>query len=326
MVVSSRPLGALFGAARIMAVLLLTVMLVASARAATPAPKQAEFATPDAAVEAFIGAVRGGDDRRIYEVLGPGSEKLIRSGDHYADLEARKKFLERYDTKHALIAEGADKQVLQVGDNDWPLPIPLLRSGGQWHFDSVAGAQEIVDRRVGQDELAAIRVLLALVDAEHDYFNRTKADDGVGEYAQRVVSQPGLYDGLYWPADPEAGVPESPLAGLVAEAQEHGYPEELLHLQQKFPYQGYYFKLLKGQGPDAPDGARSYIVDGQMTGGFAVLAWPAKPRSSGVMSFLVDQDGVVYQKDLGEDTATVAAGITRFDPDLSWVRVDLEGN
>jgi hypothetical protein len=303
--------------ARALALLLWLLMPVLAG--AAPAG-QKTFASPEDAVAALIAAVGTDTPAALIAVLGPSAEKLVSSGDANADAIARKHFLDNYATKHALVADGPGRMVLQVGANDWPMPLPIVQQDGRWHFDSAEGAQQIIDRRIGRNEIDAIRVSLAYVDAQHDYFERAKAAGGPGEYAQRLVSSPDAEDGLYW--QPAEGEPESPLGPLVNQAIEEGYPGELVsgHL---VPYDGYYFRILKQQGPDAADGARHYIVDGRMTGGFALVAWPASYRASGVMTFIVNQDGVVFQKDLGPETAKLAAAMTSFDPDLSWARVDI---
>ncbi len=308
------------------ATLWLTAMLLfAGTAAAAPAAKsgaaaQQTFATADDAVAALVAAVGSDKPAALNAVLGPGAEKLVASGDATADAIGRKHFLENYAARHALVADGPGRMVLHVGANDWPMPLPIVQTDGRWHFDSAAGAQEIVDRRIGRNEIAAIRVSLAYVDAQQDYFARAKAAGGAGEYAQHMVSSPDAEDGLYWPqAD---GEPESPLGPLVRQAQDEGYPGELVSGKQ-MPYQGYYFRILKQQGPDADGGPRNYVVGGHMTGGFALVGWPAAYGASGIMTFIVNQEGVVYQKDLGPDTAARAAAITRFDPDLSWARVDI---
>ncbi len=277
------------------------------------------FGTPDAAVDALIAALRGNDENALPAILGPGSSKLIDSGDHVADTEARKRFVASYDAKHAIVADGADRMVLHVGVNDWPMPFPLEQAGGRWYFDSRRGAQHIVDRRIGRNEIAAIRTALAFVDAEKLYFSLIN-ESGAGQYAQRLVSSPGQRDGLYWPATD--GEPESPLAPLVAQAQDEGYPGEFV-AGKPAPYQGYFFRILKGQGANAPGGAMDYIVDGRMTKGFGLIAWPARYGASGIMTFVVNQDGIVFQKDLGRQTGTLAPATKLLDPDLSWARVDL---
>ena len=264
-------------------------------------------------------AARSHDTAALRTVLGPGSEALISSGDRYADAAALRRFVETYDTHHVLVPQGPERMELDVGAKDWPLPIPIVQRGSRWYFDPLEGAQEIIDRRIGGNEIAAIRVSLAYVDAQNDYFERKKQQTGTGEYAQRLVSTPGKHDGLYWPAD---GQEDSPLEPLVDQAKDEGYPGEMLH-GKVAPYQGYFFRILRSQGAEAPGGAKNYVRNGAMTDGFALIAWPVSYGSSGIMSFIVNQDGIVFQKDLGPDTARVAGRITQFKSDPSWARVNL---
>jgi hypothetical protein len=281
--------------------------------------KQATYATAEAAATALIDAVKQGEQNQLLTVLGPGSEKLVNSGDKYAEAESRKRFIALYDQQHKLVAAGPDRMVLDVGPDDWPLPIPIEQVNGRWQFDAAAGAQELVNRRIGRDEIAAIRTALAYVDAQKAYFTLT-GKTGLATYAQHIISTEGKRDGLYWPATSSADA--SPLADLIAQAEDEGYPGEIVS-GHRIPYQGYFFRVLTAQGAMAPGGAMNYIVDGNMTGGFALVAWPAIYRSSGVMSFIVNQDGVVFQKDLGPRTQAVATAMQNFDPDLSWARVDI---
>jgi hypothetical protein len=281
---------------------------------------QSIFASPDEAVAALVDAAKKSDLKRMFAILGPGSEALIRSGDPNADAIGRQKFVEQYDSQHKVVEDSAGHDSLLVGANNWPLPIPLVQVKDGWRFDARAGAQQIIDRRIGRNEIAAIRVTLTYVDAQRDYFERRKQEGTTGEYAQRLVSTPNQHDGLYWPA--AVGEPESPFGPLVAQAVDEGYPGDIAAGRQ-IPYQGYYFRVLVGQGENAPDGAKDYIENGRMTGGFALVAWPAEYGSSGIMTFVVDQDGVVFQKNLGKGTAALAAAMTRFDADVSWARVDV---
>lgn len=289
-----------------------------SASFAASRSAQETFASPEAAASAFVTAARAHDMTALRAIFGPEGEKFLSSGDRYADAAQESRFVAAYDEKHTLVPDGPARVDLDVGKDDWPLPIPIVQVEGRWRFDTKAGAQEIVDRRIGRNELSAIRVALAYVVAQKDYFARTKRLTGTGFYAERLVSTRGRQDGLYWPA--AAGTEESPFASLIAEATEEGYPGENVS-GKPIPYQGYYFRVLKGQGPNAPDGAKSYVRSGRMTGGFALLAWPSGYRTSGIVTFQVNQDGIVFQKDLGPDTARAAARITRFDPDLSWARI-----
>ncbi|MGH7066194.1 MAG: DUF2950 domain-containing protein [Acetobacteraceae bacterium] len=297
----------------------LVVGLSGTPVAVQAAAAQQSFATAEQAVGALVAALRANNTTALAAILGPGSEKLLSSGDAVADTTARQHFVQSYDQQHQLISGGAEQMLLEVGSNDWELPIPIVEVAGQWHFDSVAGAQELVDRRIGRNEILAIRTLLGIVDAEKQYFSLA-ARQSQGEFAERLVSTPGNRDGLYWPTT--SNEDESPLGPLVATAEAEGYPGELV-AGKPTPYQGYYFRILTAQGPYAAGGAKSYVENGRMTGGFAVLAWPAIFGASGIMTFIVDQDGTVFQKDLGSDSAKTAAAIKSFDADLSWTRIEV---
>lgn len=297
----------------------LAVLLAAAPVASRAAAPQQTFATPEQALSALVAALRAHDTSATVAVLGPGSEKLVNSGDKYADAAARQRFLSAYAQKHALQSDGSDRMLVDIGDNDWPFPIPIVHSGRSWHFDSIAGAQELIDRRIGTNEVQAIRTLLGTVDAQKAYYAIT-GKTGHAEYAQRLLSQPGKRDGLYWPATSAAD--ESPLGPIVETAEAEGYPGENIS-GKPIPYQGYYFRILKAQGPFAPGGAKSYLENGRMTGGFAAIAWPASYGSSGIMTFIVDQDGIVFQRDLGSDTASAVKDITTFNPGFTWTRLDL---
>ena len=295
--------------------------LAVSANAAPPAPPQQIFGSPDDAVAALVKAEQAGDEKAMRGIFGPGAEKLVSSGDRVADAAGRQRFLDSYAAAHSLTPQDDGSIVLSIGPNAWPLPIPLVKADNGWRFDSASGAQQIIDRRIGRNELLTIRTLLASVEAEKDYFDRVQRGTGTGVYADRLFSTPGQEDGLYWEA--EEGEAPSPLAPLIEQARDEGYPGAASPAGKQEPYHGYFFKILKAQGPNAPGGAKSYLSGGKMTGGFAFLAWPAAYENSGVMTFAVDQDGVVFQKDLGAATGKIAAGITRFDPDVTWARVDI---
>jgi hypothetical protein len=288
--------------------------------AAAPSLAQQTYASPEDAAAALAQAARARDQNALRAIFGPGSEKLLASGDRYADDGQLRRFVAAFDEKHALMPQAPGRMELEVGADAWPLPIPIVEVGGRWQFDTRAGAEEIVNRRIGRDELAAIRVLLAYTDAQKAYFAWARQKTGAGEYAQRLVSRAGQQDGLYWPVSGDG--PESPFGPLLAQAQSEGYPGEVV-AGRLVPYQGYFFRVLKAQGPDAPGGARSYLHDGRMTGGYALLAWPAGYGASGIMTFQVNQDGIVFQKDLGPETARLSAQIAQFDPDLTWARVEV---
>ena len=290
------------------------------AQAASPGATVGQtFVTADEAVTALLNAVRGGKIDAVALVLGPGSERLLASGDAVADTGARQKFIAAYDEKHALAPTGAAHMTLFIGNDGWPFPIPLVQADGRWHFDAPEGAQELIDRRIGRDEIAAIRTSLAYVDAQKAFFAFT-GKNGTAEYAQRLVSAASEHDGLYWPA--AEGEVQSPLEPLVARALEDGYPGERIGGRPQ-PYWGYFFRILYGQGSASPEGAIQYISGDRMTEGFGLIAWPASYGASGIMTFIVNQDGIVFQKDLGSNTAERAARIKLFDPDLSWTRVDV---
>src|SRR3954451_15942526 len=279
------------------------------------------FADPEQAAAALVTALRAGKVDALKRVLGPGTDKLLNSGDPYSDSGERQRFLDAFDKKHQIAEREPGRATLIVGDGDWPLPIPIVKAAdGSWHFDAEAGAQELVDRRIGRNELAAIQACLAYVDAQKAFHAMTERG-GQPEYAQLLASTPGRHDGLYWAS--REGEPESPLAPLMAQAVEEGYPGERT-AGKRVPYHGYFFRILTEQGPDTPDGARSYITNGHMTGGLALVAWPALYGASGITSFIINQDGTVFQKDLGPNTAFWGVTMKTYDPDLSWTRVDVE--
>jgi len=296
---------------------------VASAATATVASTaQQRFDTPQAAVDALVSAIKGHEHATLLAILGPGGERLVVSGDPVADVATGEAFVAAYEQNHSLAPQPDGSVILSVGANAWPLPIPLVQSKGKWTFDSTEGAQAIIDRRIGSNELLTIQTLYSCVDAEQDYFARMKAKTGTGVYASKIFSTPGTEDGLYW--DAADGQPPSPLAPLVAQAQSEGYlPADtaIPTPSHHSPYEGYFFRILKAQGPDSASGAKDYIVDGKMTGGFAFIATPAVYGSTGIMTFIINQDGVAFQKDLGPHTAAVAAQIRAFNPDLSWARI-----
>ena len=301
------------------AILAVVLWFTAAQAAPASAPEpQRNFASAEEAVSAFVAALRGHEEADLRAILGPEGDRVIDSGDRYADRELRQRVVALHDEKHTIDQKGPGRAELDIGPNDWPMPIPLVENNGRWTFDTKAGAQTIIDRRIGRSELSAIRTLLACVDAQNDYFDRAKQANGSGEYAARLLSTPGHRDGLDWPV--AEGEAESPLGPLIDAAQDAGFPGELAG-GKPIPYEGYYFRILKAQGPNGDGGAKSYVQSGRMTGGFALIAWPAVFESSGIMTFIAGPDGDVYQKDLGHDTARIAAAMTTFDPDLTWSRV-----
>lgn len=277
-----------------------------------PAAKaQQSFNNPDDAASALASAVKSDIRQDVLKVLGPDGEDIIASGDETADNAAREKFLAAYEAKHSVKLDGK-RATLIVGADDFPFPIPLLRTKTGWQFDTDRGRQEILYRRIGQNELDTIQTCLAFVDAENEYADKDHGD-GAGVYAQRIVSSPGKKDGLYWPSDNN----DSPLGELAAEASAEGYKAG----SEPQPYHGYYYRILTQQGPSAPGGAMSYIVNGKMIGGFALVAWPADYANSGVVTLIVSHAGTVYEKDLGENTEARVKSMTSFDPDRTWRKV-----
>jgi hypothetical protein len=281
----------------------------------TPAVAQESFKTPDAAADALANAARDNDRAAILNVLGRDGADIASSGDPVADAAIRTKFVETYDAKHQTKMDGDAKATLIIGSDDFPFPIPLIRKGDTWQFDTAAGRQEILARRIGRNELAAVQSCLAYVDAQNEYADKDRTGAGTGVYAQRIISEAGKKNGLYWPSSAKGD--ESPLGELVAEATQQGYRVG----EGRAPYHGYYFKILTRQGPDAHGGAFDYVVNGKMIGGFALVAYPAEYRNSGVMTFIVNHEGVVFQKDLGPRTAELAEQMTAFNPDSSWTKV-----
>lgn len=298
----------------------IVVTVICDASSAYAAGKKQEtFASPAAAVEALVTAADHDRSDDLIKILGPGSGKLVYSGDAVADDAGRNRFVSAYAKAHQIQAQGQDKAMLILGEKNWPFPIPLVKQNGVWRFDAKAGREEILDRRIGRNELNAIQVCHALVDAERDYAARIRAAGGIVEYASKLVSSPGRHDGLYWPAKP--GEEQSPIGPLLAAARAEGYGK-MDQPSGHQPYHGYYYQILKRQGKDAPDGAYDYMVNGHMIGGFAIVAYPAKYGASGIMTFIVNQDDVVYQKNLGPDTAAAASGMKEFDPDKSWTQAE----
>jgi hypothetical protein len=274
---------------------------------------QRSFASPQDAVQALIKAVKANDRDAMLAVLGPDAAEWIASGDEAADRQAVARFVAHYDVQHAIERhdDGAD---LLIGREHFPFAFPLVHEQGSWRFDTAAGKEEMLRRRIGENELSAIRVLQAIVAAQEEYASEDRNGDGLPAYAQKFASSPGRHDGLYWPTRP--GEPQSPLGELVAQASSEGFEQKS---EGSSPFHGYLYRMLQGQGSHAASGAYDYAVKGRAIGGFAVIAYPARYGNSGIMSFIVNQDGKIYQADLGPDTQARAMEMQRFDPGPGWV-------
>lgn len=282
------------------------------------AAAQRTFATPEEGATALVKTVRDGSVDEILSVIGAPSKTWLSSGDKISDRAEWKTFLEAYDKKHSITMEGDSKAVLNAGEGDWSFPAPLIRKSDRWMFDPEAGREEMLNRRVGRNELDTVQTLLAIVDAQREYAAQTANGKGLIAYAGKFRSSPGKKDGLYWPT--KAGEAPSPLGPLVARAVLEGYGSASKASSQP-AYHGYHYRLLTGQGKHAPGGAFSYIVNGKLFGGFAVVAWPASYGNSGVQTFIVSHDGVVYAKDLGVGSAAEAAKMKLFDPGDGWTQM-----
>jgi hypothetical protein len=304
------------GAAPLMVALAAVALLAwpaASPSAAALPAKQ--FDSPEQAVAALVVAVRAGGSAELLSIFGPAGKPLVESGDAVADKAGRARFAASFDEAHALVTQPDGRVTLVLGKDKWPFPIPLVKAGNAWHFDTTAGADEIVDRRIGRNELSAIEVCRAYVDAQREYASKDRNGDGILEYAQHFTSHPGRHDGLYWPAKP--GEAQSPMGSLIARARDEGYENAGTRAKRE-PYHGYFYRILRRQGAHAPGGAHDYVVGDHMIGGFALVAFPAQYGASGVMTFIVNQDGVVFQNNLGPDTEKTARAMKEFDPDPSW--------
>jgi hypothetical protein len=314
-------LAGLLGAALVFGNSMAAAEAVAPPAADTAAAPQRQFASPDEAVKALLAATRDHDKPALHEIFGPHGHELI-SGDKVEDAKEFADFAKALGQLCRLSAEGPDKVVLNIGAQDWPFPIPLVRQDGKWFFDTLAGKEEIIDRRVGGNELTAIGVCRTYVEAQREYAGQDRDNSGVLKYAQKIKSTPGQKDGLFW--EPAAGEEPSPFGPLVASARAEGYgPRKPGEAPQ--PFHGYLFKILTKQGVHAPGGPYGYIINGNMIAGFALVAYPALWGESGVMTFIVNQQGRVYQANLGPDTAAKAAALAEFDPDSTWTPVPPPG-
>jgi hypothetical protein len=262
-----------------------------------------------------VDAAKKSDNAALLRIYGSGGEELMGSGDDVQDSRRRAAFLAAYEEGHAIANLTEDWAELTMGKDHWPFPVPLVKVGKKWIFDAEAGKEEILNRRIGFNELSAIRVFEAYVQAQREYYQVDYDQDEVLEYAQRVLSTEGLRDGLFWPVSEEEA--PSPLGPMVADAASEGYKRPGA---SPAPYHGYYYKILKAQGPDAPGGAFSYVVNDNMLAGYALVAWPAQYGNSGVMTFTVNSNGIIYEKDFGEKTAEIVAAMNAYNPDATWKR------
>ena len=296
------------------------MMLAGFYQSAFPADaKQKSFKSPEEAVKALSDAVKGNDTKELLTIFGPEGKELISSGDKVADETGREHFIKAYEEMNKLVSENDTKVILHVGNGDWPFPIPVVKRGEYWLFDTMVGREEILNRRIGRNELNAIQVCLAYVDAQREYILKDRDEDKLLEYAQRFISREGEKNGLYWEA--KEGEERSPLGPLIAKASVEGYTGKR-PIGKRNPYHGYYYKILKAQGKNAPGGEYDYMVKGKMIGGFALVAYPDEYGNSGVMTFVVNQDGVVYQSNLGKDTEKIATAMKKFDPEETWKKVE----
>ena len=298
-------------------ILIVSLFLAAAGDAAAKTIKQKGFASPEEAVTAFINGMKANDNETVWAILG--GKGLLSSGDPVQDKADMARFIAAYDKKNKIEKPSENKAVLSDGDDDWPFPIPVVKRGDAWYFDTHAGKQELFNRRIGRNELRVIDSMRAYVDMQREYAGRDWDGDGIYPYAQKIMSTPGKKDGLYW--EPKAGEPESPLGPLFARAAAAGYGKKG-GSGKPAPFHGYYFKILKAQGKHANGGAFDYVAKGNMILGYGMLAYPAKYGSSGIMTFIVNHEGVVYQKDLGKDTAKRAKAINAYDPDRTWNKVE----
>lgn len=302
-------------------VFLISVFLMSGGADAASSMKsqQKTFVTPEEGVIAMVQAMKSNDAKALSAIIGPAGMPLISFEDETANQKAWNAFLSTYTEKNRLETIGDTKVILHTGNNDWPFPIPIVKKGQTWLFDSKAGREEALNRRIGRNELDAVQVCLAYVDAQKEYVLEDHDGDGFFEYAQQFVSDPGKKNGLYWKT--REGEKPSPLGPAIAMASKKGYKkmsEYQMASGSPLPYHGYYYKILKAQGKNTPGGAYDYIVNGKMIGGFALVAYPSKYGYSGIMTFIVHMDGIVYEKNLGKNTAKAAEAITEFDPDKTW--------
>jgi hypothetical protein len=290
--------------------------LLCAATSSVALAQQKTFSSAEEAVEAAVTAARNNNEKEMVAIFGAPAKELLFSTDAVADKQRREEFLAAYAESHRLVIEG-QHTILLVGKQDWPLPIPLVKRANAWVFDTEKGKEEILNRRIGENELYTIKTLLAVVDAQRDYALKDRDRDGLLEYAQKFVSEPGQKDGLYWAVKP--GEPQSPLGPIMARARSEGYKGQ--ESTAAPPYHGYFYRILSAQGKDAPGGAYSYLVNRKMIGGFAVVAYPTEYGNSGVMTFVVNHDGNVFQKNLGKNTVATGKSMKEYNVDATWSEV-----
>jgi hypothetical protein len=295
-----------------LAVVVLLLAVCFPTRSMAQQPGQKTFSSAEAASNALLTAAQSNDEKAMLDILGPDGKQIVSSGDETEDAQSRANFVERYQEMHRLVKEPDGTTILYIGAHNWPYPIPLMNKGSSWYFDTEAGKKEILYRRIGRNELSAIRVCQELVAAQKEYSAQH------GEYAQKIFSEEGQHDGLYWKS--ANGEPQSPIGPLVASAVPRSYAQS--QEGAPTPYRGYYFHILVLQGKNASGGPKSYVVNGKMTEGFAFVAYPAEYRSSGVMTFIVNQDGIVYEKDLGKKTEVFAKDMKEYNPGSGWQRAE----
>ena len=281
--------------------------------------KQKTFMSPEEAVTALIDAVKGNDIKKMLSVLGSEGKEIISSGDEVADRSARERFVQLFAEMNRLENEDEERVILSVGNDDWPMPIPVVKKNGQWFFDTKQGKEEILNRRIGRNELDVIDVCKAYIDAQREYTCNDWDNNGVLEFAQKLGSDKGKWNGLYWKAAEDEI--QSPFGPLIAKAVKEGYSVSK-EGEIPEPYRGYYYKILKAQGSNAPGGAYNYVINGHMVAGYAMVAYPAEYGNSGIMTFIVNQNGIIYEKDLGKNTANMAKGMAKFDPDKTWRKME----
>lgn len=303
----------------VVSVLVIGIIITASSASATVSRmKQKTFSSPEQAVQALLSAVRSGQTRDLGSIFGSRYITQFSSGDWVRDKTDRELFIKAFEEKNSLEKEGHNKITLHVGHDGWPFPFPLIKKNSSWLFDSETGKEELMNRRIGRNELRVIETMRAYVTAQREYAEKDRIGNGMRAFSQKIISTPGVKDGLYWKA--KDGEEVSPMGPLVAMAAREGYTRRTA--TGKAPFQGYYFRVLTAQGDKAPGGAYNYVVKGNMILGFGLIAYPAKYGSSGIMTFIVNQQGIVYQKDLGKRTVRLVSAIKEYNPDEGWTEAE----